>query len=60
MNAYSSHGACKKIQELPTDYIAHNYFDEMQIEFRGQIYLMPSCSTAADFVQSTVAKNIKG
>ena len=47
---YSSHGACKKIQELPTDYIAHNYFDEMQIEFRGQVFeaiVLDSCGSCA-------------
>ena len=47
---YSTHGACKKIQELPTDYIAHNYFDEMQIEFRGQMFeaiVLDSCGSCS-------------
>ena len=46
----SSHGACKKIQELPEDYTAFNYFDEMTIEFRGKIFeaiVLDSCGSCS-------------
>ena len=46
----SSHGACKKIVDLPHGYIAFNYHDEFLIEYKGIEYpaiVLDSCGSCS-------------